>query len=147
MHANPTPRFVVDTRVGRLLEARVHLLATSADVDDFTQALRDGLDRMSTTPAVLCADHRFANIYPQVVTDRLVELFQQMNARLERVAIIVGSDKPTLYMQLRRIVREAEHEARQVFQIPADAVRHLEVALTPIELARAREFLAEPGPG
>lgn len=136
-------RFVVGTRVGRLLEARVHSLVTGEDVDDFTVALREGLEQMSASYGVLCADHRFANIYPQVVTDRLVALFQAMNTRLERVAIVVGSEKPTFYMQMRRVAREADNEARKVFQDPEDALHHLATVLTPLELARAREFLAE----
>jgi hypothetical protein len=141
-----TQRFVVGTHAGRLLEARVLSLVTAEDVVDFTTALRETLDDMPSRMAVLCADHRYANIYPQVVTDRLVELFLAMNARLERVAIVVGSTKPTFLMQMRRVAREAENEARQVFPDPESALQHLRVALDPLELVRAREFLAEPPP-
>ena len=142
----PSHRFVVGTHEGRLLEARVLSLVTGEDVDRFAEALRDTLDLMPPGPAVLCADHRWANIYPQAVTDRLVDLFLAMNTRLERVAIVVGSAKPTFFMQMRRVAREAENEARQVFQDPDAALQHLGRVLSPPELARARAFLAEPPP-
>jgi hypothetical protein len=136
-------RFVVGVHVGRLLEARVLALSTVHDVDEFGLALREVLQRMPSTLVVLCADHRFANPYPQPVTDRLVAMFQSLNTRLERVAIVVGAAKPTLYMQLRRVAREAAHDARQVFQEPDGALQHLAVALDAEELARAHAFLAE----
>jgi hypothetical protein len=142
----PSARYVVDFRVGRLLEARVLALQTVHDVDAFGGVLRETMQRMPTLPCVLCADHRWANPYPQPVSDRLVEMFHSLNTSLERVAIVVGSEKPTLYMQMRRVAREAAHAARQVFQQPEGALEHLAAALTTSELERAREFLAEPRP-
>jgi uncharacterized lipoprotein YmbA len=139
-------RFVVDFQVGRLLEARVHVLQTVEHVDAFGVVLRETMQRMPSLPCVLCADHRWANPYPQPVTDRLVEMFHSLNTSLERVSIVVGTAKPTLYMQMRRVAREAAHAARQVFQEPEGALEHLAAALTTAELARAREFLAEPPP-
>jgi hypothetical protein len=92
---------------------------------------------------VLCADHRFAPVYPQAVTDRLVELFQLMNARLERVAILVSPEAATLHWQLSRIVREAKNDARRIFREVRPALEHLAKGLDPLELERARAFLLD----
>ena len=67
------------------------------------------------TVPVLCADHRPVVVYPQSVADRLVELFMDMNRRLERVAILVAPSNATLLLQLRRLVREAAYASRKVF--------------------------------
>lgn len=135
--------YLVETRVGRLVEARVFRLNTADEVDHYIGVIGAAVDRLPAgSTGVLCADHRPAEIYPQPVTDRLTELFQVMNARLSRVAIVTGPEKATLYMQMRRIARAANYEARQVFQETAPAVQHLAVALSRAELARAREFLA-----
>ena len=93
---------------------------------------------------VLCADHRPVGIYPQAAADRLIELFTQMNSRLERVAILVSRTNATLYMQLNRIVREASYTARRVVHTAEEAHAHLAPVLAPAELARMRDFLAEP---
>lgn len=136
--------YSVVARVGRLVEGRVFRLGSVDDVDRYIQRLAEVVDGLPPgTQGVLCADHRPAELYTQAVTDRLVESFQRMNTKLERVAIVTGLRKHTLYMQLRRIVREAAYEPRQVFQIPEPAITHLMVALSPEELARARAFLGE----
>ena len=142
--AEPTSAsYLVETHVGRLVEARVFKLATAADVDTYIGAIAAQVEGFASgSNGVLCADHRPAEIYPQPVTDRLIELFQRMNTRLSRVAIVTGMEKATLYMQLRRIAREARYEARQVFQDTPPALDHLAVALSPDELERARVFLA-----
>ena len=143
MDDGPSAPYLVETHVGRLVEARVFRLATAAEVDTYIGAIAVAVQRLPTgSNGVLCADHRPAEIYPQPVTDRLTELFQRMNSRLARVAIVTGAEKATLYMQLRRITREACYEARQVFQDTPPALDHLEVVLMPDELARARVFLA-----
>lgn len=139
--------FVVEAHVGRLVEARVFRLSTAEEVDEYIGRIATVVESMpSGSTGVLVADHRPAEIYPQPVTDKLVELFQVMNSRLERVAIVTGVDKATLYMQLRRIVRAAHNDARQVFQDTPTALRHLATALTPAELERAREFLDDFAP-
>lgn len=142
MGASTTELYSVELHVGRLVEARVFRLPTAEDVDAYIAAIGSEVERVAaTTGGVLVADHRPADIYAQPVSERLVELFQVMNNRLARVAIVTGPEKATLYMQLRRITREAGYEARQVFQEPPPALRHLAVALSPEELERAREFL------
>lgn len=137
-------RFSVDVRTGRLVEARIFALTTVEGIAEYSAALVRACDGLPAgAQGILCADHRPALPYPQPVTDALVELFTRMNTRLERVAIVTGGGQATLYMQLRRIVREAMYETRQVFQSTLDAERHLALSLTLAEQQRAREFLAE----
>jgi hypothetical protein len=150
MSAQPAPsvNFTLETRVGRLIEARVFRLADRAEADVYSERLRrETTAHAAERPAVLLADHRPVVVYPQPVTDRLVELFQLMNTRLERVAIVVAPTNATLLLQLERLVREARFPKRRVFREPAGALEHLREALDPAELARARAFLAEHRPG
>jgi hypothetical protein len=143
MVAATIPPYLVETHVGRLVEARVFRLATASEVDTYIGTIAAAVEGLPAgSNGVLCADHRPAEIYPQPVAARLIELFQRMNTRLARVALVTGVEKATLYMQLRRITREARYEARQVYQDTPPALEHLAVALTPEELARARVFLA-----
>jgi hypothetical protein len=143
MGAGTTGQYSVELHVGRLVEARVFRLATTEDVDAYIAEIGAEVERVASgSGGVLVADHRPADIYPQPVSARLVELFQVMNTRLARVAIVTGPEKATFYMQLRRIAREAGYEARQVFQNTPPALQHLAVALSPRELDRAQEFLA-----
>jgi hypothetical protein len=132
----------VERHVGRLVEARVFRLSTAEDVDAYIAAIGADVEEVAAgVGGVLVADHRPADIYSPPVSERLVELFQVMNTRLARVAIVTGVEKATFYMQLRRIAREAGYEARQVYQNTPPALEHLAVALSDEELARARAFL------
>lgn len=141
---SPPARYTVASTVGRLIEARVVALTNVADVDDYIGGIAEAAARLPAgLQGVLCADHRPAELYTQPVTDRLTESFQLMNSRLSRVAIITGVTKRTLYMQMRRIAREAEYEARQVFQTAEPGLAHLKSVLTLGELRRAEAFLAE----
>lgn len=134
--------FLVERRVGRVVEARVWSLDSVDATDRYSAALADVVAALPEgTTGVLVADHRFAAIYSQPVTDRLLYLFRQMNTRLERVAILAHPRQATFYMQLSRIVREAGKEERKVFRETPDALEHLAPALTADELARAGRFL------
>src|SRR5690606_25066401 len=110
-----TAKFELATRVGRLIEARVYRLMTRDDADEYSRALADEVRRHFRAP-ILLADHRPVPIYPQAAADRLVELFHDMNARLERIAIVVAPTNATMLMQLERITREARYENRKVFR-------------------------------
>jgi hypothetical protein len=138
-----TSSFVIESRVGRLIEARVFRLRTVEEATEYSLALGRAVEASSSARPVLCADHRPVVIYPQDVSDRLTELFVRMNARLERVAIVVAPSNATLALQLNRIVREARYERRRIFQDAADAARYLLPALDGAEAQRAREFLDE----
>jgi hypothetical protein len=140
--STPAPLYRIENRAGRLIEARVFRLATRDDVDAYSRDLGIQVMRVPRTlRPILCADHRPVAIYAQPAADRLVELFTQMNTRLERVAIIVARSNATLALQLNRIVREAKYTARRVFYTVEDAQAHLAPVLAPDELARTRTFL------
>jgi hypothetical protein len=137
-------RYTVETRVGRLIEARVHALLSRADADAYGVAVIAATGKCPPGKApVLCADHRAAGIYPPEVADRLVELFRPNNTRFSRIAILVASNNATLQIQLQRLTREAGFENRRVFREPKGALAHLEAALDARELDRAHTFLAE----
>jgi hypothetical protein len=137
-------RYVIENRVGRLIEARVFVLRTREDVEEYSRDLGIQVMRIprSIRP-ILCADHRPVSVYAQPVADRLVELFVNMNVRLERVAVVVARSNATLAMQLQRIVREAGYSARRVVHDAEDAHSHLAPVLVPDELGRMRDFLHE----
>jgi hypothetical protein len=135
--------YSIQTRVGRLIEARVFQLLTRADADEYSHALGREVAKHASHAPILLADHRPVTIYPQPASDRLVELFQDMNRRIERIAIIVAPSNATIYLQLHRLVREAGFEARQVFKEAKPALDHLAVALGADELRRAQAFLEE----
>ena len=143
----PSSSYTLQTRVGRLIEARVLRLADRAEADGYAERLRqETAGHPQQRPAVLLADHRPVRVYPPPVTDRLVELFQVMNTRLERIAILVSPTNATLLLQLERLVREARFPMRRVYREPEGAIEHLSDALDAPELARARAFLAEYAP-
>ena len=138
------PSFTVERSVGRLIEARIWALDDVDAANAYAAALGSAASELTGEKAgILCADHRFAAIYPQPVTDRLLELFRVMNNRLQRVAIVVPPRQATFYMQLSRIVRAAGNEARKVFREPHSATDWLAPLLTEAELTRTETFLAE----
>jgi hypothetical protein len=143
----PAEGFTIETRAGRLIEARVFGLRTREDADSYATALGAQVLRMTShAPPILCADHRPVFIYPQAAAARLAELFTQMNAQLERVAILAARSNATLVLQLDRLVREAAYPSRRVFYTPEDAQAHLAPVLDTGELRRFRAFLEEYPP-
>lgn len=136
--------FTMQRPPGSVIEARVFALRSLADANTYSQALaRCVQEAPANMRPLLCADHRPVGIYPQVVADRLIELFRSMNSRLERIAILVSPSNATLYMQLGRITKEAGYESRRVVYEPVEALAHLGPLLTPAERERTTNFLAE----
>jgi hypothetical protein len=142
----PKP-YMIENRVGRLIEARVFGLRAHEEAEAYSHELGIQTLRMQGTRLpVLCADHRAVAIYDQPVADRLIELFMRMNTRLERVAILAAWSNATLVLQLERLVREAAFAARRVCFTAEEAQAHLAPVLDAMELARMRDFLDEPIP-
>jgi hypothetical protein len=131
--------FTVERRVGRLCEARIRRLTEGADVDAYSAAFRPMFTGMSRP--VLCADHRPVLIYRPQVADALTALFQSLNSRWERVAILVAPTNATLAMQMMRIVRESANTSRNVFFDRAEAAQFLAPVLDDLERDRLGVFL------
>jgi hypothetical protein len=136
------PVYTVENRVGRLVEARVVHIRTPDEVDAYF-ALSARLIAKLGGPVVLCADHRPVRIYTSEVADRFLESLRHVNALLERVAIVVSPTNATLTMQLERLVRAAEFDARRVTTAPEAAAAYLSECLEVAEVARLRAFLRE----
>lgn len=135
-------RFQVETRVGKLVEARVFSLPDAAAADAYGEAVAEAARRLGGSP-VLCADHRAVRVYPQSAADRLVELFKPNNKRFARLTLLIAPTNAVLLLQLERLIREAGSNQRRVFKEPDDALKHLGDVLDQAELARAKAFLAE----
>ena len=134
--------FTVESRVGRLLEARIESLRTLDRANAYSDAIAQVVQRApGHEPMILCADHRAVAIYPQPVADQLASLFGAMNRRLLRIALLVAPTNATLSMQLGRIVREANNPDRRVFLVPAEAEAFLGEVLTGSERTRLARFL------
>ena len=134
--------FTVEVHAGRLIEARVSALMNSEDARAYADALarvvRASRDRM-----VLIADHRPVAIYSQPVSDHLAALFGDMNARLERIAVLTARTNATLTMQLERIVREAQNPSRRLFHEADEAEVFLGEVLDASERRRLGRFLRD----
>jgi len=134
--------FTVEVRTGRLLEARIRSLASRDEADGYAREIAARVAKLPPdVRPVLCADHRPVVVYTQPVADRLSELFQQMNDRLERVAILVNESNATLALQLRRIVREAGWSSRRVLTDGTEATTFLGEVLDAQERARLATFV------
>jgi hypothetical protein len=135
--------YLVERRVGRLIEARIWSLSSVAEADAYARDLATvvALSPPGAKP-VLCADHRPVVIYSQSVSDRLAELFAVMNHRLERAALLAAPTNATFAMQLGRIVREANNASRRVFDDAFDTSTFLREGLDENERGRLGLFLA-----
>jgi hypothetical protein len=144
MPSRQAATYTIETRVGRLIEARIFGLRTGDDANAYSAALGAHVLRMPRDPRpILCADHRPVTVYSQPVAQRLVELFTQMNTRLDRAAILAARTNATLSLQLERLVREAAFPNRKLFYTPSDVEAYLSPVLDPAELKQMRAFLDE----
>jgi len=140
--SSTTLSYTVHTGGARLIEARVFRLRTLEEAQGYSELLAAHARRVPGSDyPVLLADHRPVMIYPQLVANRLVELFLDMNTRLERVAIIASRENATMVLQLERLIREANDVKRRLFFTNEDALEHLSPSIDALDLQRARRFL------
>lgn len=136
--------FVITRLDKRILAARIYALRTVEEANEYASALALHVARTPATAPILVADHRPVAIYPPEVTDRLLELFRSMNARLERVAVLTSKTNAVLTHQLERATREASWASRKLCADAREAEEHLAATLTSEELRLVREFLNAP---
>jgi hypothetical protein len=140
--------YSVRCRVGRLVEARLYLPQTAAEVASFAEELRRVFSRVRDK-CVICADWRAATLLAPPVADALVNLLRRGNPFLERSAVLLAADNAVFSLQVERVVREASrmreanHPARRTFRDPASMRAWLAEVLTSEEVRRVDEFLVE----
>ncbi len=132
--------WVVEVRVGRLVEGRPLALKTREDAVGYCDAFRrivPGARRV-----VICADYRAVSVFAPEIADELARLMVDMNQYIERSAILVAPDHATNVLQVQRVVRESHNENRRRFTDAAELQRWLAEVLSPAEQARLKEFLS-----
>jgi len=133
--------FSVDVKVGRLLEVRLVAPVTVVDIDVTRERL--GLF-FRTFPAklVACGDFSRADVFPQDVASRVLEVFKQDNPKIERSGILVSSSA-IFSLQLERLVTQANNPVRRCFRDPFEVKAFIGSLLTHDEHARLATFLSE----
>jgi hypothetical protein len=137
-----TNSYFIQSRVGRLIEARVFALSTAAEARAYCGEFRAAAARLPSQ-LIVCADYRPVAVYGPEVADELKALMISFNARVLRSALLVHPAHATGAMQVSRLAAESGHEARRRFTAPAELLAWLAAVTTPEEQQRAQVFLAE----
>lgn len=133
--------FSTENRVGRLVELRVQ---TPMKLDEM-QALRARhLEVVQSIGGsyVIVTDLRHAHVFPPDITEAFIQMMGRINPDLERSAVLIN-ESAVLGMQAERAITEAGNPNRKSFREPWSLVEWMSDALTPHELSRLKQFLAE----
>jgi hypothetical protein len=133
-------QFSAECRVGRLVEARLCWVNDPADVQRFLGHMR--LAFKAAGDSVICADWRRAVVLPPDAGDALLELLRQGNRHFVRSAILLAPENAVFGLQVERLCREAGNPARRTFRDVAPLLAWLQEVLTPLESARAAQFIS-----
>ena len=132
--------YLIDSRIGRLVEARVEWLNNASDVSRMEAALEHAF-KQAGPGAIVCGDCRGIEVLPPEAGEALGEVFRRDNHRVERSAILLSPDSAIFNLQLDRLLREAANPARRAFRSSAPLLQWLGEVLRPDELQRAQRFL------
>jgi hypothetical protein len=113
----------------------------SGDVQRFLEQMRRAFKVAGES--VICADWRGAVVFPPSVGDALLELLRQGNPHFIRSAILLPSENAIFSLQVERLCREAGSPARRTFRDVKPFLAWLQESLTPLESARAVEFISQ----
>jgi hypothetical protein len=131
-----------EIRVGRLAEATLGSPLTAPDLEGFITATRLGLLALPGKAVVACDMSRLA-VLPDDLADRAIELIRRDSPKIERGGYLVSQRRSSTSMQITRLFREAKSETRRVFDDKTALRSWLAELLTPAELQRLGDFLAE----
>lgn len=112
-----------------------------SDIDDQIQLI---IGCMKTAPpqVVIAADWRPCRLFTPETSERAIKLFSELNARIDRSAILHRFDQPTSVLQVLRLIRETHFDRRRVFTSVDDVYAWLDPALNLEEQRRLRTFYA-----
>jgi len=132
-------------RVGRLLEIRGEAgYRTAADVDQLFDIIDAEVAKLpSSQKHVTIVDWRHCPVMSPQAAQRIGQRIVLTNPRTERSAALAVADAPVAVLQFLRVIREAGLPDRRLFFGVDELVPWLSEALTSIETARLRQFLAE----
>jgi len=128
---------------GRLMEIDIAAgFNQPSDIDDQIQLI---IAAMKAAPpqVVIAADWRPCRLFTPETAERAIKLFSDLNARIERSAILHRFDQPTSVLQVLRLIRETHFDRRRVFTNLDDVYAWLDPALTLQEQRRLRSFYAQ----
>lgn len=139
------PQNTAQIRVGRLLEIRVSRgYETPADVDAMMAMSRAVASALPPdVKHVTVADWRRCRLMTEEACERAIVMFQGMNPRTERSALLCGDGSATAAMQFLRLVMSGDNPNRRLFRSADEMIEWLSEVLTQEEIRRLREFLAE----
>jgi hypothetical protein len=110
------------------------------DIEGVGRAARSLMAR-SDIKYVCAVDMRATRILAPNVADALLAGLRPFNPRVERTAVLVDGEAPTLALQIERLHREAGDAMRRTFDEPRFLRTWLGLVLTEPERARLAEFL------
>jgi len=139
MTENKPAQFSAERKVGRLVEARLGWLNDASDVQRFLLQMRSAFT--ADGQSVICADWRRALVLPPSAGEALLELLRQGNRHFVRSAVLLAPENAIFGLQVERLCREAGNPARRAFRNVQPCLVWLGEVLTPLESARAAEFL------
>jgi hypothetical protein len=134
--------FSVNCHVGRLIETRLHALASLEEVAQLGERFRDVAARLPHAQLVICGDYRGLRVFAPEVAERFTTMLSRENARVERSAILCSPEHATSMLQIERTVKNAGSPSRRAFRVQPDLEAWLGEVLTDEEKARLSQFLA-----
>ena len=116
----------------------------AADVDRLFDAIANEIAKLpSPARVVVAADWRWCPPLTDDAAKQLLLRLTRSNPRTERSAALASMSSPAAGMQLLRLVKESNHPQRRLFYERDALVQWLAEVLSPVELARLREFTLE----
>jgi hypothetical protein len=134
-------QFSAERRVGCLVEARLGWLNDASDVQRFLQRMRSAF--LADGQSVICADWRRALVLPPSAGEALLDLLRQGDRHFVRSAVLFAPENAIFGLQVERLCREAGNPARRTFRDAQPLLVWLGEVLTPLESARAAEFIKQ----
>lgn len=126
---------LITNSVGRLVEVRPVAPIEPSDVEQFQRDMRSILDA-SLERRVVFTDLSQLNILAGARAEALIALMRTDNAQIERSALYQPCDKPSLNLQLERLVDAAGNRSRRLFHTAAGVEQWLGEVLNGAEKRR-----------
>jgi hypothetical protein len=138
--------FTFEMKVGRLVETRIVGALGMEELRDLFSAMLTLVPRLPPDGKVLSlTDLRAARAMPVDAAEHMVLMLKGSSSRLEREAILLGTDRVAA-MQMARMEKETAFPGRRICRDENEALEWLRPLATPAELTRARKFLTDGRP-